>query len=286
MVESLLLQSYTIERVMTTRENDRKATTEEIFDFLREEREGLKSISTVEHKLTGQNRMSLSQLDARGTYFRKKVESWSEIRHAYIHGIYHPELGHIYPKIPEIAYQLGISERTLYDKATKGKWNLLKALFRQKMQEKQEEFELRQILSESARYEQQQLRNFEKIQNIVEKKLDNFQKKEMQINAATGGREEVIVDEMSARDLKTLTDTLSVCKTEIRNLIGKDDIVEKVAEEMEAIKRLDVNAEGADEKLKELQSQLGELSEARQTYKKKKQTMLPEAKNEEEAREK
>lgn len=249
----------------------RKATSEEILEYLKEEEENLRSLSDVESKLTGRNRMTVGQLAAREQYFRRKIKNWSEIKYAYIHGIYHPELGHIYPKVPEMAYHLGIGQRTLYEKVTKGKWNLLRAFFKQKLQEKQSEEELRQLLSESARYEQQQLRAFEKIQNIVEEKIDNHEKKEIQVNPATQEREEVVVKEMTARDLKTLTDTLVVCKSEIRNLIGKDDLIEKVAEEMEAIKQLDVHAEDADDKLKDLQSQLGELAEARKSYKQQKE---------------
>ena len=263
---------------MTSIEKKRKATVEEILEYEREERKGLKSISDVESKLTGRNRMTIGQLETRGTYFRKKIKSWSEIKQAYVHGIYHEELGHIYPKVPEMAYHLGISERVLYDKVTQGKWNLLRALFRQKMQEKQEEYELRQLLSESARYEQQQLRSFEKIQNIVEKKLDKNEKKEIQINPVTQEREEVVVGEIAAKDLKVLAETLTVCKREIRNLIGKDDVVEKVAAEMEAIKQLDIHSEDADGKLKELQEQLSGLEEARDSYKKKKQAKLENVK--------
>ena len=188
-----------------------KATTEEILEYLKEEEEGLIGIEDVEDKLLGRSRITVEHIERRKKFFKKKIRSWSEIKHAYIHGIEHPELGHIYPKVPEMAFHLGISEHTLYQKVSKGKWNLIRAYFRQMLQEKQDQEHLRLLLSESARYEQQQLKIFEKIQNIVEEKIDNHKQTEIQVDPITEERKEVIVREMSAKDLQTLTNTLSTC---------------------------------------------------------------------------
>lgn len=245
---------------------DRKATREEIINYIKEEKEGLVAIEDVANQLHGKNRMSIAQLEAREKYFKKKVASWESIKHAYIFGVWNEELQQtIYPKIPEMAEALGINEKTIYSRAGIENWDTFKTLFKQKALEKAEREELRNLLSESARYDQVVLENLERVIGICTNKLKKAGKENVRIDEYGVRHEGKEVEEISARDLKVITDTLVIAREQAREIIGEDKTLEAVANEIEKIKQLDAE-KGSNEVLKKLKQEAAELEKEREKY--------------------
>ena len=254
------------------KEEKKYVESSELVAYIQKDKKEATSIHDVKQNLLGKNRVTEETLIKRGKHFKRKVESWEEVRQVYIFGVWNEDLQEtVFPKKAELADQLGVSYNTIVIKVKEGKWDQMRTLYRSKLEEKQEQDELRGLLSESAMYEQQQLRNFEKIQILIEEELNAYKEEEVVIDEF-GERRRERKKNLNARDLKQLTDTLVTCRTQIKEIIGTDEITKQVIEDLEEIRRQEREERSGDDKLKAIQSEVRQLQEERKKIKKKNET--------------
>lgn len=195
-------------------------------------------------------------------------DSWEKLRNWYIQGYYDQESERtVYPELKEIAKELGISVEILYTKAREEKWDTFRALFQQKRIEKNKKEQMLLLISEGARHDQRQLRNFEKIVEIVERKLDKEYGERMVQDGDAVHVE--IVEEISPKDLHTLTSTLVVCRDQIKNIIGEERLAIEIANEIENERKALKEGESADEKLQAIAKEVEELRKEKEMRKKR-----------------
>lgn len=217
--------------------------------------------------------MSKSSI-TRSSYIKKHCKDWETLKLAYINGIVDEETG-VRSEITkeEISEALKIEKGKLSRVIEDGKWDVFRELYKKKIKQKKEKETMMLLLSEGAKYEHQQLRNYEKITKIIENKLDEVLPTNRIYNEngeVTDSVSVEVVRDISAKDLQSLTNTLVTCRQEINNIIGEGSTMEQIAEEIEDMRRIETEKEVADDRLKLLKAQISEMESEKKKLNKKK----------------
>lgn len=188
-----------------------------------------------------------------------KCENTEEIGTLYIQGYYNKETREIeYPSIVEIARRLGLDRSELSRIAVREKWDTLRALFQQKRVEKNIREQKMLLISEGTRFDQKQLRNYEKIIGIVERKLDREYGEKI-VQSEDGVVSVEVVQEISPKDLNVLANTLVTCRNQVKDIIGEEKLAIEIANEIENERKALKEGESAEEKLLEIEKEIKEL---------------------------